>query len=47
MSDEEMEEEQFALFKTQNFGSTIQPVHTTQQCLYMGAWASQATVPFI
>ena len=34
---------------TQNpyFASTTQPVHTRQQCSYMGAWASQATVPFI
>ena len=30
-----------------NFASTTQPVHTRQQCSYMGAWASQATVPFI
>lgn len=29
------------------FASTTQPVHTRQQCSYMGAWASQATVPFI
>ena len=29
------------------FASTTQPVHTTQQCSYMGAWASQDTVPFI
>ena len=26
------------------FAFTTQPVHTTQQCSYMGAWASQATV---
>ena len=30
-----------------NFASTTQPVHTRQQCSYMCAWASQATVPFI
>ena len=30
-----------------HFASTTQPVHTRQQCSYMGAWASQATVPFI
>ena len=24
------------------FASTTQPVHTRQQCSYMGAWASQA-----
>ena len=30
-----------------DFASTTQPVHTRQQCSYMGAWASQATVPFI
>ena len=31
-----------------NFASTTQPLHTKQQCSYMGvAWASQATVPFI
>jgi len=30
-----------------NFASTTQPVYTTQQCSYMGAWASQATMPFI
>ena len=30
-----------------DFASTSQPVHTKQQCSYMGAWASQATVPFI
>ena len=30
-----------------NVASTTQPVHTRQQCSYMGAWASQATVPFI
>ena len=30
-----------------NFASNTQPVHTTQHCSYMGAWASQATVPFI
>ena len=29
------------------FASTTQPVRTRQQCSYMGAWASQATVPFI
>ena len=29
------------------FASTTQPVHTRQQCSNMGAWASQATVPFI
>ena len=31
----------------EHFASTTQPVHTRQQCSYMGAWASQATVPFI
>ena len=37
----------FFIIASTNFASTSQPVHTRQQCSYMGAWASQATVPFI
>ena len=39
--------QQFTSVQWANFASTTQPVHTTQQCSYMGAWASLATVPFI
>ena len=42
-----VEESSSVEVETKNFASTTQPVHTKQQCSNRGAWASQATVPFI